>query len=221
MLRNVGKFDLVNDTELCPIERNALGEFYISSKGAEWTDSTNWLNECGNYCDWHGVTCDEGHMTNLNLTNNGLSGRLSGSIGKLASIKVLDLSDNDIKVMSIDAMHCICFIFIYANVCQTTLLFSHSSQLNEQGSIPTEIDLLFNLKLLRLSYNAFTGTAPEGLGELELQLLQLQSNRITGISDALKVSDIEYGNSSFVTDCGVPSAFDKPLNCANCTMCCE
>jgi len=108
MLRNVGKFDLVNDTELCPIERNALSEFYVSSKGAEWTNDTNWQDEYESYCGWHGVTCDDmNQVTTLNLTNNGLSGRLSESIGKLASIKVLDLSDNDIKVMSIDAMHCI------------------------------------------------------------------------------------------------------------------
>ena len=37
-------------------------------------------------------------MTKLNLTNNGLSGRLSESIGDLTFIKELDLSDNDIKV---------------------------------------------------------------------------------------------------------------------------
>jgi len=35
----------------------------------------------------------------LNLSNNGLSGRLSESIGNLTFIEVLDLSDNDIKVM--------------------------------------------------------------------------------------------------------------------------
>ena len=34
----------------------------------------------------------------LNLTNNGLSGKLSSHIASLASLAVLDLSDNDIKV---------------------------------------------------------------------------------------------------------------------------
>jgi len=43
-----------------------------------------------------------------------------------------------------------------------------------KGSIPTEIGLLSELTYLRLSYNAFTGTAPRVLGKLtKLQLLQL------------------------------------------------
>eukprot|EP00985_Skeletonema_marinoi_P011371 scaffold5398_cov70-Skeletonema_marinoi.AAC.3 len=36
-LRNVKEFDLENDTQLCPVERNALSDFYDSTKGAEWT----------------------------------------------------------------------------------------------------------------------------------------------------------------------------------------
>ena len=64
--------------------------------------------------------------------------------------------------------------------CIISLVTINTTQLNAQGSIPTEIGLLSNLTYLRLSYNAFTGTAPAGLGELaKLQLLQLQSNRIT------------------------------------------
>lgn len=99
-LSNVKEFDLVHDTELCPIERNALSDFYYLSKGAEWTNDTNWLDEYASHCDWHGVTCDEykNQVTKLELVKNGLSGRLSKSIGELTSINVFDLSDNDIKV---------------------------------------------------------------------------------------------------------------------------
>ena len=99
----VEEFDLANDTDLCPVERNALINFYDSAKGVEWTDSTNWLDEYESYCNWHGVTCDSetNHITQLELANNGLSGRLSNSIGNLTSIEKLDLSDNDIKVISI------------------------------------------------------------------------------------------------------------------------
>eukprot|EP00984_Skeletonema_dohrnii_P001051 scaffold329_cov92-Skeletonema_dohrnii-CCMP3373.AAC.2 len=91
-----------------------------------------------------------------------------------------------------------------------------------KGSIPKEIGQLSELTYLRLSYNAFTGTAPEGVGELtKLQLLQLQSNRITEIPDIIRLNDAEYGNSTFVTDCGVPSAFNEAPKCEHCTMCCE
>ena len=104
MLRTgVEEFDLVDDKTLCPIERNALSDFYDSAKGSEWTDSTYWLDEYESYCNWHGVTCDndKNNAIELNLRNNGLSGRMSESIGELTFIEKLDLSDNDIKVMPI------------------------------------------------------------------------------------------------------------------------
>eukprot|EP00984_Skeletonema_dohrnii_P014278 scaffold5981_cov146-Skeletonema_dohrnii-CCMP3373.AAC.7 len=180
--REVKEFDLANDKTLCPIERNALSDFYDSAKGVEWTDGSLWLDEYASYCKWTGVACnDMNRVTKLNLTNNGLSGRLSKSIGNLSFIEVMDLSDNDMK-----------------------------------GSIPTEIGLLSNLTYLRLSYNAFTGAAPEGLGELtRMQLLQLQSNRITEIPNIPQLDKSIYKNSTFVTDCGVPSAFDEALECDN------
>ena len=95
------------------------------------------------------------------------------------------------------------------------------AHLNSQGSIPNEIGLLSNLTYLRLSYNAFTGAVPVDLGEMKgLQLIQLQSNRITEMPNIPRLDSI-HGRSTFVTDCGVPSAFDKALECENCTMCCE
>lgn len=96
----VQEFDLANETAFCPLDRNALSDFYDSTKGAEWTNATNWMDNYVSFCDWKGVTCDDrrNHLTELNLTNNGLSGRLSESIGNLTSIQKLDLSDNDIKV---------------------------------------------------------------------------------------------------------------------------
>jgi hypothetical protein len=103
--RQVKEFDLADDIILCPTERNALSAFYDSAKGAEWTDQGSktdgslWLDEYASCCKWKGVTCDDDlNVINLTLANNGLSGRLSASIGNLTSIEVLDLSDNDIKV---------------------------------------------------------------------------------------------------------------------------
>jgi hypothetical protein len=124
--------------------------------------------------------------------------------------------------MSICLIHYITGLFSFtANSHQITTSFSYS-QLNSQGSIPAEIDRLSNLTYLRLSYNAFTGTAPEGLGEMKgLQLLQLQSNRITEMPIIQRLDNSIHGQSTFVTDCGVPSAFDEALECENCTICCK
>ena len=91
--------DLADDVTLCPIERTALSNFYDAAKGGEWTNGTKWNDDYASHCDWHGVQCDENEkVTELILANNGLSGRLSSSIGHLSVLKVLDLSDNDIKV---------------------------------------------------------------------------------------------------------------------------
>ena len=104
-------FDLKNIEDLCPSERNALRDFYYSAKGGEWTEDDKWIDDYSSFCDWHGVKCDEANRTvvDLNLTNNGLSGTMSPSIGSLTSLTILDLSDNDIKVRYILAIRILHF----------------------------------------------------------------------------------------------------------------
>lgn len=93
------EFDLVDDEKLCPVERNALKDFYDSAKGLEWTVDVNWVDPYVSHCEWHGVTCnDSNNTTQLELQDNGLSGTLSNRIANLSSLEKLDLSDNDIKV---------------------------------------------------------------------------------------------------------------------------
>lgn len=93
------KFDLANDAAMCPPERNALRSFYEASRGEGWTEKANWMHPYIRHCDWHKVSCsDDGEVTGLNLTGNGLSGTLSKDIADLRYLQILDLSDNDIKV---------------------------------------------------------------------------------------------------------------------------
>ena len=78
-----------------------------------------------------------------------------------------------------------------------------------------------SLKQLLLKYNAFDGNVPRELDQLhQLELVQLQGNRIQGNLN-MSVTNMKYKNSSFVSDCGSPSAFESPVECNNCTMCCE
>ena len=103
-LCSLAGFDLQNDTRLCPTERKVLRDFYEQAKGREWTKTQNensavWLDEYKSHCDWYGVSCNNlTNVTELNLANNGLSGKLSSRIGSLHSLVILDISDNDIKV---------------------------------------------------------------------------------------------------------------------------
>ena len=100
------RFDGINDTSVCPVERNALHEFYVSAKGIEWTRSDLWVDAYESHCKWYGVDCKpnkngENVTYKLNLTSNGLSGTLSKDFSVLKSIKILDLADNDLKVRGV------------------------------------------------------------------------------------------------------------------------
>ena len=81
------------------MERNALKEFHDSAKGSEWTVSTNWMDPHIGHCEWYGVKCDDANNTvELELPSNGLSGTLTPNIANLIALKVLNLTDNNIKV---------------------------------------------------------------------------------------------------------------------------
>jgi hypothetical protein len=75
-----------------------LKDFFVSTKGQEWSRYSSWGDPMEHPCNWYGVECDERKsVVGLNLANNGLGGLLSSSIGELSSLKTLDISDNDIK----------------------------------------------------------------------------------------------------------------------------
>jgi hypothetical protein len=118
-------FDSVNDVLLCPLERNALYEFYTGAKGQEWTVSKDWLSQYDSHCMWYGVMCSEMNETiALRLESNGLSGTLSTSIAKLKSLSVLDLSDNDIKVSALEKCAAFSPGLIQIDPCLTVALFA-------------------------------------------------------------------------------------------------
>ena len=115
--------------------------------------------------------------------------------------------------------------------------------------MPVEISNLEKLRVLRLSYNALVGTFPSELGLLEhLEIVHLHSNRIQG-NLSIQIYETQYDSfyrifndddgsevdenkqteslqdafdmAKLISDCGSPSAFDEPVDCPNCTMCCE
>jgi hypothetical protein len=103
----------------------------------------------------------------------------------------------------------------------TSLQLLDLSDNDVKGAVPSSIGSLVHLKTLRLSYNHFTGSMPESLEHLNhLELLHFHGNRLTGSMPTVNVQGLTEV-SSFITDCGVPSDFDEPLSCPNCTMCCN
>jgi hypothetical protein len=87
------------ETDTSSVERSALIEFYVSTKGREWTVSTGWLDPNVDHCDWHGVHCNSNDRTvRLELPSNSLSGTLNTRIADLVHLEVLELHDNGIQV---------------------------------------------------------------------------------------------------------------------------
>jgi hypothetical protein len=71
------------------LERNALKEFYHSSKGSKWTVRTNWMNPCIWHCYLPGIwfTDASNNTVKLELPSNRLSGTLTPKIANLGSLK--------------------------------------------------------------------------------------------------------------------------------------
>ena len=77
-------------------ERQALESIYAATGGTNWTNNTSWLGEAGTECDWYGVTCNDGSVVALDLSNNELAGSIPLSLQNLTSLTDLDISDNSL-----------------------------------------------------------------------------------------------------------------------------
>ncbi len=77
------------------IEKDALVALYDSTKIEDSWTYDNWRNG-GDPCqnDWFGVTCTDGSVTGLDLSNNRLVGAIPAEIGNLTSLTNLNLSGN-------------------------------------------------------------------------------------------------------------------------------
>ncbi len=54
-------------TQISKVECESLLELYHSTNGAEWWDKSGW-NVTNTPCSWHGVTCENGGVTEIDLS---------------------------------------------------------------------------------------------------------------------------------------------------------
>ena len=72
-------------------DRVALEALYRATRGANWTNNSNWLSG-EPLSTWYGVTTDaDGRVVALALRWNALTGRLPPAVGDLTRLRVLDL----------------------------------------------------------------------------------------------------------------------------------
>ncbi|KAJ9183502.1 hypothetical protein P3X46_007347 [Hevea brasiliensis] len=129
-----------------------------------WTSSSS-------PCSWTEISCADGKVTNLLLSNKDISVEIPATICDLTNLTILDLSFNYIPGGFPRA------VFNCSKLQRLNL-----SQNYFVGPIPDDIDhWLSNLKYLDLGANNFSGDIPPAIGNLtELQYLYLNSNQFNG-----------------------------------------
>ena len=72
----------------------ALQALYESADGTNWTGSAGWLQDPAT-AGWFGISADSlGRVVELDLSGNGLSGRIPGSLGNMARLNSLRIGEN-------------------------------------------------------------------------------------------------------------------------------
>ena len=157
------------DLPICT-DRDALVALYEAADGRNWLNDENWLSDAP-LEDWFGVTTDrDDHVTELDLSENGLRGTIPPELGRLTNLSELNLLDNQLRGEIPPEL---------ANL--TKLQFLYLSENRLSGPIPPELGNLTDLEELYLSSNQLSGEIPAALSKLtRLTDLGLWGNRLSG-----------------------------------------
>lgn len=129
---------------------------------------TTYGEASGGICSLFGITCNNGHITKLNLSGNNLVGKIPREIGNLEYLEELVLDDNS----EIDGVIPPEIGYLSA----LTKLNLGGSSLS--GYLPTTIGRLTNLTELQLSNTSLTGKLPVSIGKLtNLSKLNLSNSK--------------------------------------------
>ena len=179
-----------------PLERYALFALVWATGGdIAWDGAGGWGSEDytadppGTECDWYGITCSNGSVTELRVSGfEGdlygeleLEGRLPYELSWLTNLTILDLSGHSIggdlylSPESPDQIRNEGF----GELVNLTKLNLGGNRFT--GSIPAELGNLTNLTELNLASNRLTGSIPSELGNLtNLTSLNLDYNSLSG-----------------------------------------
>mmetsp|Transcript_3203 Transcript_3203/g.5509 ORF Transcript_3203/g.5509 Transcript_3203/m.5509 type:complete len:813 (-) Transcript_3203:226-2664(-) len=177
------------------IQQYVLATLYYSTNGDNWKSSTSWLVEGSDECTWWGIGCNsDGGIRSIDLANDNLSGPLPpeihllsdtleeaflnaneisssipSSIGRLKSLKRLQLTGNRLTGI------------LPSSLGEMTILRNFSVKNNQLiGTLP-ELGSLSLLRNFDVSKNGITGTIPSSLsGMASLVSLHLSDNMLEG-----------------------------------------
>lgn len=170
-----------------------LVSLYNFSRGASWFDNSGWLQDP--VSEWYGVTLDDdGRVTSVDLSGNGLAGFIPIGIGTMEKLEILDLSENGLFSsipVSLSNLSSLRELILWGNqltgpippeLGQMPALEKLSLFLNQlSGPIPPELGSIKTLKRLFLDFNGLEGTIPVELANIDgLIELFVDANSLTG-----------------------------------------
>ncbi len=160
-------------------DRAALTAFYHAANGDKWrlSKKRGWLTDAP-LGEWYGVSTDEnGRVTELDLTESGLTGHIPAQLGNLSNLTGLYLDHNRLSGPLPPEL---------GNLSNLTHLYLHDNRLS--GPLSPSLGRLINLRELDLVNNEFTGWIPSELGGLiNMSVVWLVGNEWVGcIPDALR-----------------------------------
>lgn len=172
---------LNNVTQVCDslsgdlrLDCETLAKFYKSLDGENWTNKTGWesidLGGTSQYCNWYGIDCIDGRVTEIDLDNNNLSGSIPREIGNLSELKELSLTNNANLNGSLPPE---------IGLLQD-LEILRITNADVDGRIPETIGNLAQLETLVIEDTEITGNIPASIGLLtNLQVLTLKDSKLT------------------------------------------
>ncbi|MBT8395786.1 MAG: Ig-like domain-containing protein, partial [Gemmatimonadetes bacterium] len=139
-------FSCSGQVEIPESECDALEAFYNTTNGPGWTDSTDWFATFWP-CSWYGVTCLEGSVSGLILTENAVTGPIPPELAALTNLTRLFLRRNALSGEIPTEL---------TSLSKLQRLDFHTNQLT--GSIPPQLGNLTDLQSLTFYANDLSGT---------------------------------------------------------------
>ncbi|GAU40709.1 hypothetical protein TSUD_263590 [Trifolium subterraneum] len=167
---------------LLHLKNNLIFNPEKSSKLVHWNQSDD---DC---CQWHGITCKDGHVTALDLSHESISEGLNDSTAlfNLQSLQSLNLAFNDFRSMIPQELHKL-----------QNLRYLNLSNAGFEGQVPKEISQLTKLVTLDLS-STFTSHHSLKLEKPNIAMLVQNFTDITELyldGVAILASGEEWGHA--------------------------
>jgi len=168
-----------------------LVKIHQSTNGANWTTQWNFATPIHT---WYGIALNaNGCVTEINLSNNNLTGTIPPEIGQLAALTRLNMHSNNLSGNTPSTI---------GNLSELLQIWLFKNQLS--GMLPPEIGNLSNLTHFGAGVNQLTGTIPGSYGNLSnLGFFTIPQNQLSGcfdanlvnICDAASNANINSGNN--------------------------